>query len=112
MLTLRKQKSAIELPRGVHRVIGRNRMPYYYYQPGRGTARAAERIALPKDVHSVEFWNALRQAQGLQSTATADGSVRATSSEFLAHCAARVANHDLAASAFGNSRHGYIAGRT
>ena len=41
MPTSRKQKTAIELPRGVHRVMGRNRMPYYYFQPGRGTAQAA-----------------------------------------------------------------------
>ena len=94
----RKRRNAIELPRHVHVVMGRNRMPYYYYQPGRGTERARERIRLPNDVHSVEFWNALRQAQGLQSAATADGSLKAVSGEFLAHCAGRVANNDVAAS--------------
>ena len=76
------------------------RSPTISKQPnfaGRGTARAAERVPLPKDVHSVEFWNALRQAQGLQSSAAADGSVRAASIEFLAHCDNRVANNDLTA---------------
>jgi DNA-binding CsgD family transcriptional regulator len=94
----RKRRNAIELPRGVHRVIGRNRMHYYYFQPGRGTARARERIRLPNDATSAEFWSALRQAQGLQTAAASDGSVKATSTEFLAHCADRVANSDLAPS--------------
>ena len=93
-----RKRKAIELPHGVHRVTGRNGMPYYYFQPGRGTARAADRVPLPKDVHSVEFWSALRQAQGLQTSAAADGTVRATGVEFLAHCDNRVANNDLAAS--------------
>jgi DNA-binding CsgD family transcriptional regulator len=97
-MSISRKRNAIDLPRGVHRVLGRNHMPYFYYQPGRGTARVRERIRLPNDVHSVEFWNALRQAQGLQSAAACDGSVKATSTEFLAHCADRVANSDLAAS--------------
>jgi hypothetical protein len=48
--------------------------------------------------HSVEFWNAVRQTQGLQSAAAADGSVRTLGAEFLAHCDSRVAAGDLAAS--------------
>jgi DNA-binding CsgD family transcriptional regulator len=96
MPSLRKRKTAIDLPRGVHRVIGRNGMPFYYFQARRGTARQGERIRLPNDTHSGEFWNALRQAQGLQSAAAADGTVKLIGGEFLANCADRLANGDLA----------------
>ena len=48
----RKRKTAIELPRGVHRVMGRNRMPYYCFQPGRGTTQQRERIRLSLPVTS------------------------------------------------------------
>jgi hypothetical protein len=93
----RKRKTAIELPTGVHRVRSRGRF-YYYYTPGRGTVRAGKPLPLPHDAHSVEFWNALRQAQGLQSAAAVDGTVRALTTEFLAHCKDRVTKDDLAQS--------------
>lgn len=60
----RSGKPAITLPKGVHRVVSRGR-EYFYYQPGRGTPHAGTRVPLPNDPHSPEFWNAIRQAQGL-----------------------------------------------
>lgn len=55
--------SSVKLPRHVHKVRGGAR-EYFYYQEGRGTAHAGERISLPSDPQSPEFWNAVRQAQG------------------------------------------------
>lgn len=55
--------SKISLPRHVHRVISGGR-EYFYYQEGRGTPEAGERIRLPDDPTTPEFWNAVRQAQG------------------------------------------------
>lgn len=54
----------VALPRNVHRVVSRGR-EYFYYQEGRGTDHAGERIRLPDDPQTPEFWNAVRQAQGL-----------------------------------------------
>lgn len=55
--------SKVSLPRHVHRVLSRGR-EYFYYQEGRGTAHAGDRIRLPDDPQTPEFWNAVRQAQG------------------------------------------------
>ncbi|MDM8167140.1 integrase [Roseovarius sp.] len=55
--------SKVSLPRHVHRVLSRGR-EYFYYQEGRGTPHAGERIRLPDDPQTPEFWNAVRQAQG------------------------------------------------
>jgi integrase len=66
----------------VHCVVARAR-EYYYYQPGRGTARQCERIRLPSDPRSPEFWNALRQAQGFIATAC-NGTFNALADGFLA----------------------------
>lgn len=54
----------MDLPAGVHKVISRAR-EYFYYQPGRNTPFAGERIRLPNDPHSPEFWQAIRQAHGV-----------------------------------------------
>lgn len=54
----------MDLPKGVHRVVSRAR-EYFYFQPGRGTAAPGVRIRLPNDPHTPEFWQALRQAQGV-----------------------------------------------
>ncbi|MBB94671.1 MAG: integrase [Rhodobacteraceae bacterium] len=56
--------SKVQLPRHVHRVVSRGR-EYYYYQEGRGTPQAGERIRLPNDPQTPEFWHAVRQAQGV-----------------------------------------------
>lgn len=55
--------SKVSLPRHVHRVVSRCR-EYFYYQEGRGTPQEGERIRLPDDPQTPEFWNAVRQAQG------------------------------------------------
>jgi integrase len=60
----RPRSSAVALPKGVHRVVSRAR-EYFYYQAGRGTDHEGPRIALPKDPQSPEFWQAVRQAQGI-----------------------------------------------
>lgn len=54
----------ISLPPGVHRVVAGGR-EYFYYQKGRGTAHAGERIKLPNNPQTPEFWVAVRQAQGI-----------------------------------------------
>ena len=55
--------SDVSLPRHVHKVRSRGR-EYFYYQEGRGTPHVGERIRLPDDPRTPEFWNAVRQAQG------------------------------------------------
>ncbi len=67
----RHKQPAVSLPSGVHRVVSRAR-EYYYYQSGRGTNHAGPRIPLPKDPHSPEFWQAVRQAQGLVGPVATD----------------------------------------
>jgi hypothetical protein len=61
----RKRKAGADLlPQGVHAVpVGK--VVYYYWQPGRGTARAGERVPLGKDARSPEFWRKLDALQGL-----------------------------------------------
>jgi hypothetical protein len=66
-----RKRSAVDLPRGVHRVTARGR-DYFYYQAGRGTSTAGDRIRLPSDPHSPDFWTALRQAQGTVAATAAD----------------------------------------
>jgi hypothetical protein len=58
------RRASVSLPRGVHRIVSRGR-EYFYYQSGRGTDHIGERIKLPNDPHSPEFWQAVRQAQGI-----------------------------------------------
>jgi integrase len=52
------------LPSGVHQVISRGR-EYFYFQARRGTNHAGPRVRLPNDPHAPEFWQAIRQAQGI-----------------------------------------------
>jgi hypothetical protein len=61
----RKRKTGGDLlPQGVHAVpVGK--VVYYYWQPGRGTARAGERAPLGKDPRDPEFWRKLDALQGL-----------------------------------------------
>jgi integrase len=60
----RSNRPTISLPPGVQRIASRGR-DYFYFQAGRGTDHAGPRIKLPSDPHSPEFWNAVRQAQGI-----------------------------------------------
>lgn len=55
--------SSVQLPHHVHKVQSRGR-EYFYYQEGRGTPHAGERVRLPNNPQTPEFWNAVRQAQG------------------------------------------------
>ena len=67
----KRARGAVDLPRGVHRVVARGR-EYFYYQPARGTPSAGHRIRLSRDPHSPEFWTALRQAQGIVGPVASD----------------------------------------
>lgn len=58
-----RQRAAVELPKGVHRVVSRAK-EFFYFQAGRGTSAPGPRIRLPDDPHLPEFWAALRAAQG------------------------------------------------
>lgn len=70
-MSRRRRRAAISLPKGVHRILSRGR-EYFYYQEGRGTPHQGERIPLPKDPHSPEFWAAVRQAQGIRGETSAN----------------------------------------
>ena len=70
-MSRKSRRGAVSLPNGVHRVVSRSR-EYFYFQIGRGTSQQGPRIALPNDPHSPEFWNALRQAQGIVGPVPAD----------------------------------------
>ncbi len=59
------------LPKGVHRVVA-GAKEYFYFQIGRGTKQPGPRIALPKDVHTPEFWQAIQQARGVTGIPVAD----------------------------------------
>lgn len=61
----KRRKTAVPLPKGVQAVVSRGRT-YYYFQAHRGTPQQGERIRLPDDPQSPEFWTAVRQAQGLE----------------------------------------------
>lgn len=61
----------VSLPRHVHVVVSRGR-EYFYYQEGRGTAHAGDRIRLPNDTTTPEFWIAVRQAQGMSGVVQTD----------------------------------------
>lgn len=67
----RRNRATVSLPRGVHRVVSRGR-EYYYFQRGRGTVHAGERIALPNDPHMPDFWHAVRHAQGMVAVAVGE----------------------------------------
>jgi hypothetical protein len=58
----------VELPPHVHRVVAKGRH-YYYFQRARGTRSEGPRISLPRDLHSITFWQAYRAASGLEEPA-------------------------------------------
>jgi hypothetical protein len=60
----RPRIAGAQLPEGVHVVRKPNGKSYYYFSPGRGTARATKPIALPGDTADPEFWRALGKARG------------------------------------------------
>jgi len=67
----RRKQPEVELPKAVQKIKARAR-EYYYYQAGRGTKHEGPRIKLPNDPQSPEFWQAVRQAQGLVGPTTTD----------------------------------------
>lgn len=62
------------LPQGVHAVPAAGGRTYYYWQPGRGTARARERISLGSDARSPEFWRKLNELIGAPPVGLLSGS--------------------------------------
>lgn len=71
----------MQLPSHVHAVTSRGKV-YYYYQEGRGTAAAGDRVRLPSDPHQPEFWVAIREAQGIVGPVATD-TVQAAVDAFL-----------------------------
>jgi integrase len=59
----RRRKSGVALPRGVQAVRKGGKV-YYYWAPGRSTARAGKRLALGSDPWSPEFSARLRELGG------------------------------------------------
>jgi integrase len=93
----KRPRGGLEFPKGVHRVLARGKM-YYFYQAGRGTSAEGPRIPLPRDPQSPEFWAALREAQGKSSVPTVN-TVNFVVDEYLA-----AASSTLSASAFDHYR--------
>jgi integrase len=63
MPSKQRQRAAVALPKGVHKVTSRGHK-YYYFQAGRGTTAPGPRIPINHDPQTPEFWTALREAQG------------------------------------------------
>jgi integrase len=70
----------VQLPEGVEKTIVRKKSgkvyTYYYWNPGRGTEREGERIALPSaDTEPVAFWREVERRQTSEPTVYSAGSV-------------------------------------
>ena len=80
------KRPILALPEHVHCVKARGRL-YYYYHPGRGTTKAGQRVRLPDDPRSSEFWQAyeslIQQALD-EASGPAPGSVDALIEAYLA----------------------------
>ena len=83
-----RQRAAVELPKGIHRVVSRGR-EFFYFQAGRGTSAEGPRIRLPDDPHKPEFWAALRTAHGKSNIET-ENLVSAAIDGYLAAATGRV----------------------
>jgi|SRR5450755_3509184 len=92
-----RPKGTLEFPKGVHAVLARGKM-YYFYQAGRGTSAQGPRIPLPRNPKTPEFWTALREAQGKSSVPTVN-TVNFAVDEYLA-----ASSPTLSASAFDHYR--------
>jgi integrase len=56
----------VDLPSEVHVVTNKaSGKKYYYWHPGRGTKQAGERVALPPNPQSKEFWAAVEALGGM-----------------------------------------------
>jgi integrase len=89
-----RQRGAVELPKGVHRVESRGK-EFFYFQAGRGTKAAGLRVRLPDDPHSPEFWRALRQAQGDNHLEVSPHTVAGAIDGYLATAAKSVGEETL-----------------
>lgn len=67
----RRERVMVKLPKSVHRVISRGR-EYYYFQPGRGTEFEVPRVRLPDNPQTPDFWQAIRQVQGVTGPVATD----------------------------------------
>lgn len=65
-----RSEGVVMLPKGVHRVRAGERT-YYYWHPGRGTKTPGERVRLPDDPQSPEFWRAIEAVSGIGRGPTA-----------------------------------------
>lgn len=81
------------LPKGVHKVTSRGH-EYFYFQAGRGTTAPGPRIKLGHEPQTPEFWQALRQAQGV-SQVDATRTVTAAIDGYLASAAKSVSEDTL-----------------
>jgi len=71
----RRRVGSVPLPKGVEKVTARGRT-YYYWNPGRGTARAGDRIPLPNaDTNPVAFWREVERRRNEAPTIYPSGSV-------------------------------------
>jgi integrase len=89
-----RQRGAVELPKGVHRVESRGK-EFFYFQAGRGTNAAGPRTRLPDDPHTPEFWQALRQAQGDNHLEVSPHTVAGAIDGYLATAAKSVGEETL-----------------
>lgn len=81
------------LPKGVHKVTSRGH-EYYYFQAGRGTIAPGPRVRINHEPQTVEFWQALRTAQGV-SQVDPVGTVTAAIDGYLASAASSVGEETL-----------------
>jgi hypothetical protein len=89
----RRQRAAVDLPKGIHRVVSRGK-EFYYFHAGRGTKAQGPRIRLPDDPRTPEFWLALRKAQGVSHVGATD-TVGAAIDGYLASAANSVGEETL-----------------
>jgi hypothetical protein len=71
----RPRKPVLGLPPHVHRVMARGKA-YLYLHRSRGTSAASDRIRLPDDPNSPEFWQAYHSAMGDPQPKPKSNSVR------------------------------------
>ena len=93
MLRKQRQRAAVVLPKGVHKVTSRGH-EYYYFQAGRGTTAPGPRIRINYDPQTPEFWAALMDAQGKSSVQKAN-TVNFVIDQYLAVMATTVSKMTL-----------------
>jgi hypothetical protein len=80
----RRRLASVQLPEGVERVRAKGRT-YYYWNPGRGTARQGARIALPSaDDRPADFWREVKRLQSSTQSGYPAGSVGALVEAYMA----------------------------